>query len=62
MAAKYDDYQWQFSDKRTKRLSDMTEDELQEALASTMDTIEAVRDKLSRATECIARWARGLCE
>lgn len=50
VAKKYDRYQWCFPDGRTARLSQMTEHELREALADSLDFLEKVdllSDKLA---------------
>ena len=58
------EYQWQFRDADTGRarvvsLSDMTREELQEALAISMDTIELASQKISDVDEIFERWCDG---
>ena len=58
------EYQWQFPGGPKKKprvvsLADMTREELQEALAISMDHMEIVQRKLAEADESIELWAEG---
>jgi hypothetical protein len=58
------EYQWQFPGGPHKRprvvsLTDMTREELQEALASSMDHIDFIQRKLGDASDSIERWMEG---
>ena len=60
----FEEYQWHFPGGPNKRprtvcLTDMTREELQEALAISMDYMEIVQRKISEADEAIELWAEG---
>jgi len=56
---KYDNYQWAFKDGSVKRLSGMTESELREALARSIDLIEVISNASIEMTERIDNFMRG---
>ena len=58
------EYQWQFRDAENGRarvvgLADITREELQEALAISMDTLELASQKISEVDEIFERWCDG---
>ena len=58
----FEEYQWHFPGGPNKRprtvcLTDMTREELQEALAISMEHMEIVQRKLAEADESIELWA-----
>lgn len=61
----FSEYQWQFpgdgrKKERVASLADMTREELQEALAMSMDHIQRIQSKVYDAAISFERWAEGL--